>query len=138
MKKNEPITQVMTDLLTTANESDPVSKVRKMFEACGVHHIPVVSGEKLIGIVSWTDLLRVSFGAAGSTDGKNLDAMLDHNYTVTDMMNSNPTTIEVTGTVRQAARILGSNSFHSLPVVEGERLVGIVTSTDLINFLADQ
>lgn len=136
MKKNEPVTKVMTSLLTTVHEGDPVSKLRKIFEVSQVHHIPVVSGDKLIGIVSWSDLLRVSFGEFGSQDGKSLDAMLDHTYKLKDVMNANPTTIPVTATIREAAHILGSNSFHSLPVVDGEKLVGIVTSTDLINFLA--
>jgi CBS domain-containing protein len=137
MKKNEPITKVMTSLLTTANEGDSVSKVRKMFDACDVHHIPVVSGDKLIGIISWNDILRVSFGELGSQDDKNLDAILDHTYSLTDIMNTSPTTLPVKSTVRDAARLLSSNSFHSLPIVDGEKLVGIVTSTDLIRYLAE-
>jgi CBS domain-containing protein len=39
--------------------------------------------------------------------------------------------------VRDAARILAEANFHALPVVDGENLVGIVTSTDLLKFLAD-
>lgn len=108
-----------------------------MFEACEIHHIPVVSGEDLVGIVSWTDLVRISFGSAGFSSGKDLDALLDHNYKLEDVMIREPTSIEVSGTVRQAAKILGSENFHSLPVVDGKKLVGIVTSTDLINYLAD-
>ncbi len=137
MKKNEPVSKVMTSLLTTVHEGDPVSRLRKIFEASNIHHVPVVSGDDLIGIVSLSDLMRVSFGAYGSQDGKSLDAMLDHTYTLADVMQSNPQTISIDGTVRDAARLLGSNSFHSLPVVEGKKLVGIVTSTDLINFLAN-
>lgn len=137
MKKNEPVTKVMTSLLTTAQQGDPISKVRKMFDACDVHHIPVVSGDKLVGIVSWNDMLRISFGDYGSQDNKGLDAILDHEYTLSDVMNQAPTTISVKATVRDAARLLANNSFHSLPVVDGEKLVGIVTSTDLIQYLAE-
>ncbi len=137
MKKNEPVTTVMTPLLTTAHIGDPLSKLRKMFEASNVHHIPVVSGDNLVGIVSWNDMLRISFGEIETQDGKTVDNLLDHQYQLSDVMHKNPTTMSVHGTVRDAARILGSNNFHSLPVVDGEKLVGIVTSTDLINFLAN-
>lgn len=137
MKKNEPVTTVMTALLTTARMGDPLSKLRKMFVASNVHHIPVVSGDNLVGIVSWNDMLRISFGEIETQDGKSIDSLLDHQYALSDVMNKEPTTISVHGTVRDAARILGSNTFHSLPVVDGEKLVGIVTSTDLINYLAN-
>lgn len=136
MKKNEPVTTVMTALLTTARIGDPLSKLRKMFVASNVHHIPVVSGDNLVGIVSWNDMLRISFGEIATQDGKSVDNLLDHQYELSEVMNKEPKTISVHGTVRDAARILGSNNFHSLPVVDGEKLVGIVTSTDLINYLA--
>lgn len=136
MKKNEPVATVMTSLLTTARIGDPLSKVRKMFEASNVRHIPVVSGDKLIGIISWNDMLRISFGEIVAQDGKSVDSLLDHQYELSAVMNKDPKTISVHGTVRDAARILGSSSFHSLPVVDGEKLVGIVTSKDLINYLA--
>ena len=99
--------------------------------------MPVVSGEQLVGIISWSDLLRVSFGEFGNQDGRQLDAILDHTYSVTGLMSTNPTSIEVSGTVRDAARILAEGNFHALPVVDGGKLVGIVTSTDLIKFLAE-
>jgi CBS domain-containing protein len=81
--------------------------------------------------------MRVSFGEFGNQDGKGLDAILDHTYKIHDLMNKSPTTIPQTGTIRDAARLLGARSFHALPVVDGENLVGFVTSTDLIRYLAE-
>lgn len=138
MKKNESIAKIMVTDLETIHDGEPVSKLRKLFEDSDFHHIPVVSGEKLVGIVSSNDLMRVSFGEFGNQSGKNLDQTLDHLYKIHDVMNRNCTTMPKTGTIRDAARILGSHSFHALPVVDGEKLVGMVTSTDLIKFLADQ
>ncbi len=138
MKKNSPVTQVMTSEPTTVHEGEPISKLRKIFEEQGIHHIPVVSGKKLSGIVSWSDFMRISFGEFGNQDSKSLDEILDHTYKLQDVMTVNCTTIDKGGTIREAARILGSHNFHALPVVDGEELVGIVTSTDLIRFLADQ
>ena len=137
MKKNEPVSKIMTKELQTIHDGQPVSKLRQMFEQESIHHIPVVSGEKLIGIVSWNDFMRISFGEFGNQDAKGLDAILDHTYKIHDVMNQDPTTVPISGTIREAAQILGSHNFHALPVVDGEKLVGLVTSTDLINFLAE-
>jgi|LakMenE18May11ns_1017448.scaffolds.fasta_scaffold9951813_2 CBS domain-containing protein len=137
MKKNEPINQLVTTSPITVHVNDPVSKVRKIFDEHKVHHVPVISGKKLVGIVSWSDLLRVSFGEFGNQDGKQLDTILDHTYKLTDIMVANPKSISGSATVRDAARILAEANFHALPVVDGENLVGIVTSTDLLKFLAD-
>ena len=137
MKKNEPLTKVMSTGLQTIHDGEPVSKLRKMFESGGIHHVPVVSGENLIGIVSVNDFARISFGEYGNQSTTSLDQTLDHLYKVHDVMVTDCVTIEKSGTIREAARLLGSHSFHALPVVDGNKLVGIVTSTDLIRYLAE-
>ena len=138
MKKNESVTKVMTTSPLTVGRNEPVSKARRILQENEIHHLPVTNGESLAGILTSSDLLRVSFGEFGNQDGRNLDAMLDHTYTITDLMNPSPTTIDKTKTVRDAATILANSGFHSLPVVDGENLVGIVTSTDLIRYLLAQ
>ena len=136
MKKNEPIGKIMSTELTTVHDSQPVSTLRAIFEEDNIHHVPVVSGENLIGIVTSTDFMRISFGEFGNQDGKGLDNILDHTYKMRDVMNNEPTTIPKDATIRDAARMLSSHSFHALPVVDGKKLVGIVTSTDLAQYLA--
>jgi CBS domain-containing protein len=80
----------------------------------------------------------VSFGEFGNQDSRSLDAVLDHTYRLTDVMKAEPVTIPVSGTVRDAANVLSRGEFHSLPVVDGRKLAGMVTSTDLIRYLVDQ
>ena len=137
MKKNEPLTKVMSTELITVHDGEPVSRLRKIFEDHQIHHVPVVSGDEVIGIVTSTDFMRISFGEFGNQDARNLDAVLDHTYKMHDVMVKNPVTIPKSSTVREAAKALGTGDFHALPVVEDNKLVGIVTSTDLLNFLAD-
>jgi CBS domain-containing protein len=138
MKKNDPVTHVMTRELVTLEVHEALSKARALFEESAIHHLPVTRGGDLAGILSWTDFLRISFGEFGNQDGRGLDAMLDHTYKLADVMQSNPTTLQVTGTVRDAAQILSTGKFHSLPIVDGTKLVGLVTSSDLIRYLLDQ
>ena len=136
MRKNEPLSQVMSTDVITVHDGQPVSSLRTIFEENPIHHLPVVSGDEVIGIVTSTDFMRISFGEFGNQDAKGLDAVLDHTYKLHDIMVKNPITIEKSSTVREAAKALGSGNFHALPVVENNKLVGIVTSTDLLNFLA--
>lgn len=73
------------------------------------------------------------------TDERTIDAVLDSQLRLADLMKPAPQTIRETATVRDAAQALAHGEYHSLPVVDGDgRLVGIVTSTDLIRYLLEQ
>lgn len=138
MKRNEPVSHIMSTNLVTVHHGDPISKVRKLMQETGVHHLPVVSGENLVGIISWSDILRLSFGDAFDTDQRAVDATLDHSVKLEDVMKKEPFTIPQEGKIREAAEVLARGDFHSLPVVAGRKLVGMVTSTDLIKYLLEQ
>ncbi len=138
MKRNESVSKIMTADPVAVGRNEPVSKARHMHEKHEIHHLPVTDGQKLVGIVTSSDFLRVSFGEFGNQDERSLDSILDHTYSISDIMNASPVTIDVHQSVRDAATVLVSNSFHSLPVVDGDKLVGIVTSSDLIQYLLDQ
>ena len=128
----------MSTQLVTVHHGDPVSNARKLMQVTGVHHIPVVSGDNLVGIISWSDILNLSFGQAFGADERAVDAVLDHSVTLEQVMKKNPVTLGHDGYVRQAAELLAKGEFHSLPIVSGAKLVGIVTSTDLIKYLLSQ
>lgn len=102
-----------------------------------MHHLPVVDGENLVGMISWTDLMRFSYGDAFGEDPRAVDATLDHTHKLEDMMSRDPVTIDANSGIRDAAQILAEADFHALPVVDGKKLVGIVTSRDLIKFLLE-
>jgi CBS domain-containing membrane protein len=138
MKHHDPIAHHMSHDVIIAHHGDSISKVRALFREHGVHHIPVVNANQLVGIISWSDILRVSFGDAFQTDERAVDATLDHTLSLEQVMQKNPVTLPDTSTVREAAEILAGGTFHSIPIVSGTKLVGIVTSTDLIKYLLAQ
>lgn len=138
MKRNEPIKTIMSSDVTTVNVTDELSKVRRLMSTEVIHHVPVVSGRKLVGLLSATDLVRLSFSAYGA-DERAVDAMLDHEFSVDKVMQKDLVTLSTSDTVRDAARHLRAGQFHSLPIVDDDgNLEGIVTSTDLIRYLYDQ
>jgi CBS domain-containing protein len=138
MKRNEPVSHIMTRDLQTVHVGQKLSEVRRMLANNPYHHVPVVSGDKLIGLISSTDMVRLSLSVYG-VDERAFDAMLDTNHTIESVMTRNLQTIKVKDTVRSAAELLGEGTFHSLPVVDDEgRLQGLVTSTDVIRYLLAQ
>lgn len=138
MRKNVSVSHIMSTELITVHHGDAISKVRSVFNEHHLHHLPVVDGDKLVGIISWTDLMRLSYGDAFGEDERAVDAMLDHTHKLEDLMHTEPVTVDVNSGVRDATRVLAEGDFHALPVVEnGDKLVGIVTTKDLLKFLLE-
>jgi len=138
MKHNEPVTKIMAADPVTVHEKQKVSDVHHLIVERKIHHVPVVSGRKLIGLISATDLLRVSWGDVNKQDPRQVDALLD-TLGIRDVMQEDIVTLRRHDTVRRAAELLAQGEYHSLPVLDDDdELVGMVTSTDIIEYLLDQ
>ena len=138
MKKNEPVRKIMTANPVTVQVGQKPSDVLALLAERKFHHLPVLNGKKLVGMISVTDVLRQSWGNPLSGETETLGSLLDHSMKLEEMMSSTLATLSPDETVREAAIHLSSGGFHSLPVVEDGNLVGIVTSTDLIQYLLEQ
>ena len=131
-----PVTHVMTKKPVTIAPEDNMEKVRKIFEDHGFHHLPVVSEGHLVGIVSYTDYLRIIRDLFDNpieerTNAKLLNAML-----AKDVMTSSVLCLGPHDTIEMALRIFKANQFHSMPVVDShKKLLGIVTTYDLMKVL---
>lgn len=136
-KHNEPVTHIMKPNPKTIHLKTPISEVGKIFSQGKIHHLPVVDGKELIGMVSYFDLIRVSFEQSfGVTDKEAVYEVLDQTLTIESIMTKDPVCIQAKATVRDAAEKLSTGQFHSLPVVnEDHELLGIITSKDLIEYL---
>ncbi|NNF17370.1 MAG: CBS domain-containing protein [Gammaproteobacteria bacterium] len=137
MNASEPITQIMTTDIITVSADSKLSEVRQLMADNGIHHMPVMNGRRLLGIISYADILELSFTDFVS-DPTIRDEVLDERCTVAELMNSTIITVSDRATIRHAARALSSGRIHSVPVVDGKgHLKGMVTSTDLIRYLLD-
>jgi len=138
MNTQTPISKIMSTQLITVLEDDVVSKVRDIFDHHNFHHVLVtdVSGQ-LVGIISKQDLLR--FTESVDLDKKGNGQMYSQFYALKafEIMTANPMALEQEDTVGLAADIFLANKFHALPVVDGNELVGIVTTHDLLKYAFD-
>lgn len=137
MKRNTPVSKLMTRQLTTVHTAMKPSEARRALSSEPFQHLPVVSGDKLVGILSSADLTRVELNGWG-TDRRSLDAILDHQFTIEELMTTEVETLNPTAKVKDAALLMGEGRFHAVPIVDGEgRLEGMITTTDLVRYLAD-
>lgn len=136
MKKRTPISSIMTKDVITLNHNDNLDTAEKLFKDNHIRHIPVVSGNKVLGMLSYTDLLRISF--ADAYDEGSVDTSVYNMFTIEQVMVKNLVSISSSTTIKEVAELLAKKEFHALPVVDKDKLVGIVTTTDLIQYLIDQ
>lgn len=138
MKKRMPITMIMTKDLVTLNHNDDLTTAEALFKRHKIRHIPVVKQKEIIGMLSYTDLMRISFADAVGEEESDVDTMVYNMFTIEQVMAKKLVKVSPYATIKEVAEILSRNEFHALPVEDNNELVGIVTTTDLINYLLDQ
>jgi CBS domain-containing protein len=136
MKKNEPISSIMTKELVTLTLEDTLYSAEKRMKKNHIRHMPVVQDDKLIGLISLSDLQRVSFIDAYGKEGTE-DTPIYNMLDIKDLMIKNPLTASPQTTILEVSKLLASKEFHSLPVVEKDKLVGIITTTDLLHYFIE-
>lgn len=138
MKKQVPVSTIMTKNVIKLNLTDDLTKAEMLFKKHHIRHIPVVNSNKIIGMLSYTDLLRISFVDAVDDEAEVVDVTVYNMFTVEQVMAKKLVTVSPETTIKEVAEILSTREFHALPVVEGDLLVGIVTTTDIIKYLLEQ
>ena len=138
------VSDVMTTPVVTVTEDAPLKDVAAKLLEHRISGMPVLDGRgQLVGVISEADLLLKEQGAdaiphrrfewllgeSGSTRAARLklDAVVAR-----QAMTSPPVTADPSDSIRLAAEIMVERGINRLPVVEGERLVGIVTRADLV------
>ena len=137
MKRRELVSKIMSTELVTVNHTNNLVDAEKLFRENSIRHIPVVSGEDIIGMLSLTDLLRVTFVDDYSSED-NIDTAVYSMLSIEQVMAKNLVSVKSTQTIKEVVEVLARNEFHALPVVDDHKLVGIVTTTDILNYLLEQ
>ena len=109
----------------------PVGRAWKQMQTRKIRHLPVLEGRRLAGIVSDRDLRQVILEPAIQEQLGNMSRALNI-LTVRDVMTWGVVSVRPDTDVRRAAQMLREQRISALPVVEGDRLVGILTATDII------
>ncbi len=126
----------MTVNPVTTTESTPILEAGELLRKHNFTRLPVVEGGKLVGIITEEDLLKVSPSAATTLSVWELNYVLSK-LQVKEAMTRNPITIGPQATLEEAAMLMREKRVGALPVVEGGKLVGIITESDIFDAFLD-
>ncbi|MDR2223938.1 MAG: CBS domain-containing protein [Flavobacteriaceae bacterium] len=138
MKQRVPVEEIMTTELVTLKVTNSLYDAERLFKQHKIRHIPVVENKKIIGVLSYSDLLKISY-ADVLDDEESVSSVVYDMYTISQVMAKVVVKALPTATVKEVTEILAKQSFHSLPIVDiNGDLVGIVTTTDLLKYFLSQ
>ncbi len=137
MKHSEPISAIMTREVHTVSLDQELSDVVKILKKYKIRHIPVTDDNEVVGIISRTDINRLTFGALlDNQDG--VDEAILTMLSISQVMTHKPRLVKTDSSVKDVAEIFTREEFHALPVTDGNNnLVGIVTTKDIIGYLLE-
>ena len=130
-----PVSNIMTKDVISVSVEDGLDNAEHLLKKHRIRHIPVTNAGKLVGMLSINDILRISFADGAYREEEDVSASIYEMFSIRNLMRSKLETVGPNNTIKEVAERFVISEYHSLPVVENERLVGIITTTDLINYL---
>ena len=132
-----PVTSIMQKNIITLQPNDTIKKAEDVFKAHKIHHIPIVDKEILVGMLSKSDFLFFKRGFNQDRMEEKWDLFRLKSHQVNEIMTTKLAKLEPTDKVNVAIEVFKENMFHALPVVEDNKIVGIITTYDIIRHLAE-
>ena len=133
-----PVSSIMTRNLHVVLATDNLSLIKDIFTRKTILYIPVMRHGKVVGIINRADFQSFVNGLDKHFDNPSLTQSLMRTYTTEDVMNSKVSFLEPTDRIYVALEMLRDNIFTALPVLEDEKLVGLITALDVVKALAKE
>ncbi len=133
--KINTISTIMSNNIITVRPVALLREIHEIFKTNNIHHIPVVDEKMMLaGIVSYNDYAQAlhSFTKLNSQKNdlyneKNFDAIM-----AKDIMSKNPIALSPLDKIGTAVGIFKKNLFHAIPITQDGKLVGLITTFDLL------
>ncbi len=117
-------------------QDTPIHEALALFKKEHIRRAPVLKNGQLVGIVSDKDLLNASPSPISSLSIWEMNYLLSK-ITVQEVMTRKVETVQVDTAIEEAARIMADKKIGGLPVVDGHKVVGIITETDLFKIFLE-
>jgi acetoin utilization protein AcuB len=124
----------MTRKVIAMSPKDTVRDANRVLQENRIHHLPVVEGRELVGIVSDTDLRKWILREEKINEG---GTVTRRTGLIEEIMTREVITMSPEDTIEDALLILHKKRFGALPVVEGRKLVGVITKADILAAFVD-
>ena len=137
MNSHDTVSDIMTRNVLTVQKDSDLQDAIALIQKHRIRHLPVLEGTKVVGIVTSNDIDRLTFGALFEDQDLADEAVLSM-LSIPQIMSANPHTVNSKDSVRSVAEIFVDKKYHALVVQDQGHVAGIVTTTDLIQYLLDQ
>jgi acetoin utilization protein AcuB len=131
---NYLVLEWMTPHPITTSPKTSLTDAHRIMSERRIRRLPVLENNKLVGIVTSGDLREAAPSIATSLSIFELNYLLDK-VTVDKIMKRDVITVTPKSPIREAARIMLFKKISGLPVVDGSKLIGIITESDIFRML---
>lgn len=135
--KNELIKDHMTTPVISIGKDATFIETHQLMDEKNIRRLPVVDDDKLIGVVSLTDILEAKPSKAKQLSIWELNYLLA-NLHIEDIMNKEPLTLSPDDRVATAAKHMLDEKIGGIPIIDGSKLVGIITETDIFRMFVEE
>jgi len=122
------INSIMTTDLITVGPDDNLETARTLMHDNKIHHLPVVEGDKLVGLLTLTNVLAATDSFLRDENSR----LHARDIPVKNVMIADVATVDRKASLRRAAMFLERHRIGCLPVVSNGKLKGIITDTDFV------
>ncbi len=122
------IEAIMSTNLITVTPSATLAEARSLMHDHRIHHIPIVEGDELVGLITLTNVLAATDSFLRD-DSSRIHA---NEIGIKDAMVTDVATVDINASLRHAALFLERHKIGCLPVLDHDKLVGIITDTDFV------
>lgn len=116
----------------TISSDQTIPEAHEIMEQYAIKRLPVIKNGKLIGVVSKTDIMRTSPSKATTFSMGEITYLLSKTK-ISQVMTKKPLTISSSALLEEAAILMRDNNIGFLPVVDADKLVGIITESDIFD-----
>ncbi len=136
-KRDLRLRDIMTRDVHTVGRNDQLAVADALMKQARIRHLPVLDSDGAVcGVLSQRDLFRGALLRALGFGGRAEDRMLEQ-IAVKEIMSDPVHTATPETLVAEAGRFMIEHKIGCLPVVEGGKLVGLVTETDFVRLIAE-
>ena len=128
------VKEIMSKDLTVVSPTERLVHARRQMLESHVGRLPVVEDEELAGMVTSKDLMRAFIDFRKKVPEKYQKSQIKE-VLVEDIMSSNPTFTSKDATIADVVRVMIETGYNGLPVVEEDKVVGIITQTDILRLI---
>lgn len=138
MLSNNLVSSAMATNIVPLYATSTLQQAVSAFSYSDLRHLPVLEEGKVVGMIGKSDVERVQAAYTHCVEKNQADANAFENIPVSTIMSQNPVAIQSFQTLEEAAEILTERAFRALPVLKGKELVGVISTTSLMQYVVSE